>query len=368
MSHRHRVIGTLVFIALAAVQFTPDLPACCPAPPLGKAVVNADQTVVILWDAANKTEHFVRKASFQSAADDFGFIVPTPAHPELAESGNDAFPFLATLTAPEYTRMARPKGNAGCGCGREMAPDMAVAVGVKVLDDKMVAGFHAVVLEAGSADALVEWLREHGYAFSPEVKEWATPYIAASWKFTALQVAKPTTEKEQKSVSASSLRISFKTDQPLFPYREPDPKQSAAALGIRHRLLRVYFIADARFRGEITPKYLWTGKLAWSNKIDGAARSRLLDLLKLPSETGPAAWWLTEFEDDWPYRAAPADLTFVKDDNQQPVKRPPIVQYVSTSSPDDASVYALAGVMFIPPLVRRVRRKQANQSQGPVRK
>jgi hypothetical protein len=52
--------------------------------------VNADQSVIILWDAANKTEHFIRKASFQSAGDDFGFIVPSPSQPELEESGNDS--------------------------------------------------------------------------------------------------------------------------------------------------------------------------------------------------------------------------------------------------------------------------------------
>ena len=51
------------------------MPACCPAPPSGKPVVNADQTVIILWDAARKTEHFIRKASFKSDADNFGFLV-----------------------------------------------------------------------------------------------------------------------------------------------------------------------------------------------------------------------------------------------------------------------------------------------------
>jgi hypothetical protein len=66
-------------------------PACCPAPPSGKAVVNADQTVLIIWDAATKTEHFIRQASFKSEADDFGFLVPSPTQPELDESGNEAF-------------------------------------------------------------------------------------------------------------------------------------------------------------------------------------------------------------------------------------------------------------------------------------
>jgi hypothetical protein len=51
-------------------------PACCPVPPSGKPVVNADQTVIMIWDAATKTQHFIRQASFKSAADDFGFLVP----------------------------------------------------------------------------------------------------------------------------------------------------------------------------------------------------------------------------------------------------------------------------------------------------
>ena len=55
--------------------------ACCPAPPSGKPVVNADQTVLMIWDGATKTQHFIRQASFKSEADDFGFLVPTPTQP-----------------------------------------------------------------------------------------------------------------------------------------------------------------------------------------------------------------------------------------------------------------------------------------------
>ncbi len=69
--------------------------ACAPAPPSGKPVVNADQTVIIIWDATNKTQHFIRKASFKSEADDFGFLIPSPSQPELAESDNSEFVNLA---------------------------------------------------------------------------------------------------------------------------------------------------------------------------------------------------------------------------------------------------------------------------------
>ena len=93
---------------------------------------------------------------------------------------------------------------------------------VKVLEEKAVAGFQAVVLEATSATALVGWLKEHGYAFSPEVEAWAKPYVDGGWKITALRVAKDDAKKSDARVAAASLRLSFKTDAPLWK-RESGP-------------------------------------------------------------------------------------------------------------------------------------------------
>ena len=45
-------------------------------------------------------------------------------------------------------------------------------------------------------------------------------------------------------MKAAALRISFKTDRPLFPYREPDDKGDAGKLGAKDRLLRIYFLAE----------------------------------------------------------------------------------------------------------------------------
>ncbi|MBI3721868.1 MAG: DUF2330 domain-containing protein, partial [Fimbriimonas ginsengisoli] len=93
---------------LVAYQASDLANACCPAGPQGKPVVNADQTVVIIWDAEKKMQHFIRQASFKSEADDFGFLVPSPTQPELAESGNDAFATLRKLTEPAV--VIRPRG------------------------------------------------------------------------------------------------------------------------------------------------------------------------------------------------------------------------------------------------------------------
>jgi hypothetical protein len=358
MSHRIDFVLPPAGAALILWLFASPAPACCPAPPSGKPVVNADQTVVILWDAAVKTQHFIRKASFQSEADDFGFLVPSPAQPELSESGNDAFPYLQKLTEPEKKKVPYPSGNVGCGCSGSTvkAPGLANEQAVRVLDEKLVAGFKAVVLEASSAKELVRWLVDNGYAYSTEVEAWARPYVEAGWKITALKVAKAEDDKRAKGVTASALRLSFKTDRPLFPYREPDPTTPAKTLGAKHRLLRIYFLAEARYEGELTKESPWTGKVAWANKLSAGDRRQVLEMLKLPPTTGPAEWWLTEFEDDWPYRAAPADVYFRRAADQSPVKRPPIVEYTASAWPTDVMAYALAVALVAPPLLRRARR------------
>jgi hypothetical protein len=230
---------------------------------------------------------------------------------------------------------------------------------VKVLQEKLVAGFNAKVLEAKTTTGLVEWLKENGYAYSPEVAAWAKPYVEQGWMITALKVAKDKDKKdskENKAVAAAALRMSFKTDRPLFPYREPDSTSAAKALSASSRLLRIYFIADGRYKGELTKEVPWTGTVAWAGKLAEENRKKLLGLLKLPAETGPGEWYLTEFEDRWPYRVAPADLYFARDEVQSDVRREPIIRFVAVR-PTDVTVYALAAVLIVPPIVRRWRRR-----------
>jgi hypothetical protein len=258
--------------------------------------------------------------------------------------------------------MCLDRNSEGLGCiGCGVATDFgnkgeATGASVRVLEEKLVAGFNAVVLETESAGALMSWLKANGCIFSPEVEAWAKPYVQAGWKITALKVAKDADRKQEKTVAASALRMSFQTDKPLFPYREPDYGNSTNKLSVSGRLLRIYFIADARFQGELTPNEPWTGHVAWAGKIKPGDRAKALELLKLADHSVPADWWLTEFEDRWAYKAAPADVYFSRDMDQSEVRRPPIIEYVSLPIPTDVMTYVLGAVMILPPLVRRFRK------------
>jgi hypothetical protein len=150
--------------------------------------------------------------------------------------------------------------------------------------------------------------------------------------------------------------MSFKTDRPLFPYREPDSKDQVAALNAPARLLRIYFLAEGRYAGELTQETPWTGKAVWANRVAAQDRQKLCEMLRLAQTAGPKDWWLTEFEDHWPHRVAPADLYFSVSATQDTLKRPPITVYVISNIPNDVSIFAIAALMICPLLVRRLRR------------
>jgi len=298
MKSYHAAIISLVWLTA-----NPGIDACCPVAPLNSHVINTDQSVIMIWDKQTQTQHFIRKADFKTDAKDIGFLVPSPSRPQLNESGNAAFEKLAEITAPTKPR----GGGISFGCAGPI-PESTNA-GVMVIEEKRVAGYDATVLTARSGTDLVEWLKNNGYPYSPAIAEWAKPYLGGDWHFTALKLVKDSKPRQENALKASALRISFTTARPLFPYREPDSGVASEALNNSHRTLRIYFIADTQYEGKINGRHSWSANTMWSGDIT-SHRAALLRELKLPPNTGSKKWWLTEFQDQWPYEKAAGDLYF----------------------------------------------------------
>jgi hypothetical protein len=314
--------GWLFVAALLLALGTHSLLACCAVSKSGSAVVNADQTVLIIWNPQTKMQHFVRQANFKSDTKDIGFLVPSPTKPVLADADNKVFEKLKFLTKPEIKQVKRDKGLNGFGGG------FGGSGGVEVIEQKRVAGYDATILKADSAEALLNWLKENDYHYSPAVSEWAKPYLADKWFFTALKVApKDAAKPGNVTLQAPALRISFTTDKPLFPYREPTT-DSLPALGVKSRTLRTFFLSDQRYTGELGDGQLWTGKTVWANQLAPAQIKNILDHLKLPFKEAPPKAWLTEFEDDWAYNTVKSDLHFVPDAKNEKLARLPKEVYI----------------------------------------
>ena len=313
-------MGSLLILAALANQQTAT--GCGAVPPPGETVAIADESAIILWNAAAKTQHFIRRASFNTAAKDFGFLVPSPGRPTLAESDDAAFELLAKITAPRVE--TRPRPSTGCSCSGAKGP--GPIGGVNVLEEKRIAGYDAAVLEADDSKALADWLKEHGYQSSPAITDWLRPYVEKGWKITAFKIAKDAPGKPR--VATSAVRMSFRAERPFFPYREPAGQGGEP--GKSGRLLRVFFLADYKARGVLGESdNAWPGRVVWANRLKGEQRADLLRLLKVPGEELPETPWLTEFEDSSSPRPGKQDVFFGPAGDDTPVERQPQIQYVS---------------------------------------
>jgi hypothetical protein len=368
--------GTLLLIPTPAQQST--VLGCAAVPPQGSRVEIAEESAVIIWDAPSKTEHFIRRASFKTGAKDFGFLVPTPSKPKLAEADNSVFRELERITAPPVHVHQQSSGGCSIGCDAKKAAPAGSSVAV--LEEKRVAGYDAAVLAATDAAALNKWLADHGYESSDVLKKWLEPYVQKGWIITAFKIAKPEGKEEQggpanvtmtagpkaaappanPGVSTSAVRMTFTTDKPFYPYREPEDQRGPEA-SKEHRLLRAYFVGTERMDGTVGDAGEWKATVPWSKTIQDPDRTALLGKLKLDNEPFPATWWLTEFEDRSSPRPGTDELFFHSAKEQTTTERAAI-ELPAKSHGSGWAMFAVCGLTICGYYGVRLIRRQSELS------
>ena len=303
-----RIAGVFAFAAVSTSVSESDVCACAPAMRTGDAVRVAEESALIFWDAAHKTQHFIRRAEFDTKARDFGFLVPTPSRPALSEVDDAIFGHLLELTKPPVRRDP-PRSTANEQiASAAAAPEPAKAPPVRVLETVTVAGLDAAVLAANDAKALNKWLQDHGYSSGAALAEWFKPYIEAKWIITAFKISKGVSRSDRAMTSA--VRMSFNTDRPFFPYREPATRDSSP------RALEVYLVSSERVEGGIGKAGTWPGRTLWAQPLSASARDGLLKRAKLPANAAPARAWLTRFLDSSAPRPGTDELYFSRSSDQ----------------------------------------------------
>jgi hypothetical protein len=330
----------------------------------------SEESAIIVWDAPTKTLHFIRRATFFTRASDFGFLVPTPTQPALAEVSDTAFSSLESAIKPKVVEVSGGFKFMPLCCvcvpifGARHAAAEAPA-GVRVLDAQRVGGFDAVVLEADDAQALRAWLKEHGYPSQPELVSWLSPYVSDEWKITAFKIAQD--PKSSAHVRTAAVRMSFKTDRPFFPYREPAEKKDKTDTPAwqEPRLLRVFFVGAERAVGKRGGGD-WEVRVPWADRLDDAQRGRLIEEVGVPAEHIPAGAWLTTFEDTSAPRLG-TDEVYFEPSAEQTVIHPP--EIVRRRAPiwipwDLVSFLLVAAALGVWVAVRLRRRPRSTAAEG----
>jgi hypothetical protein len=327
---RRVLLPVALAAVLVAVPARSPLQACATAPPQGGSVGIASESALIVFDAKAKMQHFLRTANFDTSSSEFGFFVPVPAKPELAEASGEVFTRLATLTAPRIVNQVVQKtewpdfGFSGVAAKADAAgmaaPYAAAEKPVNVVDSKRIGRFDAVVLQATDAGKLQEWLNENKYATRPALQQWFEVYIRQGWYLVAFKIA--AAEGATKTTN-EAIRISFPTDVPMYPYREP--ADAADFSGPKaNRLFRLFVMSDARVEGKLGTGRWDEGKTAWSKRVDEPQSKELLAAAKMPEIAG--SFVVTEFEDFSSPRKGTDDILFPASQDQSPVERPDIVR------------------------------------------
>ena len=168
-----------------------------------------NETVVIIWDKAHQTEHFIRSVMLDSNADKAGFLVPTPTVPELALADSRLFDL-----PDKYLPIPRTLSVILSKAVHASASD---GIQPKVISEQQIGDYHAVVLDASDSKGLGDWLKKNGYPWSDSSARWLAPYLTEKWKITAFKLQR----SETGEIGTKAIRMSFTTDRLFFLTENP---------------------------------------------------------------------------------------------------------------------------------------------------
>jgi Uncharacterized protein conserved in bacteria (DUF2330) len=303
---------------------------------------------VIVWDPATKMETFIRRAGFVSTAKSFGFLVPTPTQPALAETqlSTEGFEWSVRprlVTETKGISIDPTPLSCECVAATSKSERDTAAASVRVLQTAHVAGFDATTLAADDPALLAGWLDHHGYATTPELTAWLAWYVDHRWVITAFVISSDDTGTHD--IATKNVKMTFQTDRPFYPYREP-----ATAKPLPQRLLRVWFFAPDRVAAT-TAGTPWVAKTLWSGAYVPATteESALLG----------AHTHLTMFDDTSAPRRGTDEVYFAKSADQSDVEQPPVVHVEPRTISVPLDLVVISAVIVLVFVRRRRRVRQA---------
>jgi hypothetical protein len=299
-----------------------------PAAPCGAFMARASRTVpslsveqtLIVFDPEQELEHFVRQIAIREPSPGFGVVVPVPEQPSVAKV--DASPFAKLARAFPVAAPTKSSGRlAASAFGGTADPKPAA---VEVISRQAVGSFTAFVLAASDSRALQKWLTDNQLVVPPQAADWFAHYVKLDFYFVALRYETQATDAGRRATRAETIRITFKSALPFYPYREPalEPGPSSA------RELAVWLVSTRAY----TPVSLYVPlnlhspmyPLEWRRplvengsrelvhgELDGVLSDELMQLLPGRADGAPRSLTVQVFEDQKRGRRGYGDIVMV---------------------------------------------------------
>ena len=189
------------------------------------------QKAIIYWREGK--EVLILQVKYEGQAEDFAWIVPLPAQPEVTAIDADKSPFAEISL---YTQIRLRRGRGGKSIAAAESEEM-----VTVLERKIVGIYDLAVLSASDPGALNK-CNNNGYAFPIERRDLLEHYTKKNWVYVAMRIDPNALEKDEveklKVGELQPIRFAFAVDEMVYPL-----KISSSNAGETELLL--YLLADA---------------------------------------------------------------------------------------------------------------------------
>jgi hypothetical protein len=225
------------------------------------------EQVLIVHDPVKEQEHFIRQITFRDSNEHFGFVVPVPSLPTVAKVTGD--PFVKLEQSFPMSGWPPPPGSIGGmghGAGKGAGQGFGSGGSVNVLSTQKVGSFTAFVLEASDGKAMKKWLDDNGLVTTPASEAWLQHYTEIEFLFVAFRFEPPKDDPKPAAtgknegiglgavgtgytpsrVRSETVRISFATPLPFYPYLEPTHPDKIVAE--QQRVLAVWLISQSASR------------------------------------------------------------------------------------------------------------------------
>lgn len=290
------------FVSVGAVALTSMSLALSPraadacamvVPGEGSPAALAGEATLVAYDADAHVEHFVRSVRFTSSVQRFGFLVPVPSKPTIAEAQEAIFAKLEELAKPPEAQLVKAAPVAAAALAS--APE-----GVTVIEQAKVKGLDYAVLQALGGKELTAWLDQNKFVSYPELTTWAEDYALKQAFFVAFKYELPKAGQTAEALPGA-VRISFATPRAYYPYREPKPQGAGA------RSLRLFVLGEGPVSAVVAGA-TWSTYPTWHGSIPVQEATNLETFLP-GVRMSARSTYLTAFTDTTTQRPA-SDLFF----------------------------------------------------------
>lgn len=214
MRHYLRLVITLTASLLPAVVQADGFVI---APP-EYIIEETGQQAVLVYDEATERETMMVSMTYQGTADKFVWLIPTPSKPDIERGSKNLITAIEEKINPRNY-----KSGGSFLLGDDLTSSAMPETTVTVVESKQVDYYDATVLEATSAEDLVEWLNTNGYTFPDDSTYLLNDYITNGWYFTALKIQNTvdsdSVTADLKSGNGTPVQLSFQANNLVYPLR-----------------------------------------------------------------------------------------------------------------------------------------------------